>query len=119
VTGDTNHVPTEAVDAIDRFGEGLLTGDAPPVAERLRSDLRLRVAVGEEGARTARAAFHLDHGRREGTLRAYGPFVTTVVDVVDERLRAWGVEPPPAYRFADERDGWLVFAGTLQLLPRA
>lgn len=113
-----NHIPNEALDALDRFGDGILGGDPPPVAERLRSDLRLRVeggdAVLETG--TARVAFHLDHGRREECLRDYGSFMCTIVDGVDERLREWGVEPPAAYDFVGVEDGWLVFAGRAQVL---
>ena len=113
-----NHVPNEALAALGRFGDGVLTGAVPPVAVRLRSDLRLRVdgspAVLETG--TARVAFHLDHGRREATLRGYGSFVQTIADGVDETLRAWGVAPPPAYRLEGTDGGWLVFAGTAQVL---
>jgi hypothetical protein len=114
----TNHVPNEALDALDRFGDGLLTGAPPSVGERLRSDLRLRIdggaAVTETG--TTRVAFHFDHARREGSLRDYGSFVCTIVDGVDDRLREWGVEPPATYEFVGVEAGWLVFAGTAQVL---
>jgi hypothetical protein len=115
----TNHVPNEVLEALDRFGDGLLTGAPPAVGERLRSDLRLRVegGAGVTETGTARVAFHLDHGRREGRLRDYGSFVGTIVDGVDDRLREWGVEPPGTYDFAGVEDGWLVFAGTAQVLP--
>lgn len=112
-----NHIPNEVLDALERFGKGVLTGEPPVVHERLRSDLRLRIDgddVLESG--TARVAFHLDHGRREETLRGYGSFVQTIVDGVDERLREWGVEPPDAYRFEEARAGRLVFAGNARLM---
>lgn len=113
-----NHVPNEALDALEGFGEGILSGEVPAVRTRLRSDLRLRIDGGasvlERG--TTRVAFHLDHGRREETLRGYGSFMQTIADGVDESLRVWGVQPPQAYAFAGESADWLVFAGTAQVL---
>ena len=123
-----NHVPDEATAAIARFGDSVLYGAPEPVRTRLRSDLRLRIEGGESVAETgvARVSFHIAHRRIEPTLRDYGPFVTTIVDGVDESLREWGVEPPTAYEYdADagvdaatggDADGWLVFAGRSRVL---
>jgi hypothetical protein len=46
-----NHVPDDALAALDAFGEGHLRGDPSPVREALRSDLRLRIGRIGEGAR--------------------------------------------------------------------
>jgi len=107
-----NHVPDEALAAIDALGEGWLRGEPPTVAERLRSDLRLRIDA-VDGAR-ARCRFEIDGGRAPPTLRGRGAFVTTIVDGVDERLTAWGIEPPPAYEHAESVDGTHRYAGRLR-----
>ncbi len=109
-----NHVPDEALAAIDAFGEGHLRGDAPPVREPLRSDLRLRIVPLDDG-RTARCRFETRHTRATETLRDRGSFLATYVDGVDDRLRAWGVEPPDAYEYVETVDGWHRYAGTLRL----
>mgnify|MGYP005858205197 FL=1 len=109
-----NHVPDDALAAIDAFGEGVLYGDPPPVRERLRSDLRLRIEIaGDDG--TARCLFETEHGRTPGRLRDRGSFLTTYVDGVDERLRAWGIEPPDAYEYTGTVDGSHRYEGTLTL----
>lgn len=95
---------------MDAFGEGLLTGDPPAVDERLRTDLRVRVDPGDYTCQ-----YRLDHTRREPALRAYGSFVTTIVDGLDERLRSWGVDPPPAYEYVDTVDGWHRYEGVLSV----
>lgn len=107
-----NHVPDEALAAVDAFGEGLLTGEASAFGARLRSDLRLCVdpAAVEEGAR---CRYELTHSRTEPTLRAYGSFVTTIVDGLDEQFRSWSVEPPDAYEYAETADGVHHYEGTL------
>lgn len=112
-----NHVPDDALTAIDRFGEGLLVGEPEPVRARLRSDLRLvlpcTAASMDTGETTAQ--FRIDHTRTESTLRGYGSFVETIVDGIDERLRSWGVEPPDAYEYSGTDDGRYVYAGRLRL----
>jgi len=108
-----NHVPNEAIEAIDAFGEGALRSEPPPVRERLRSDLRLRV-VPEDGT-TAVCRFETEHTTAPPTLRDRGSFVGTIVDGIDARFEAWGIEPPEAYRYADTVDGTHRYEGTLQL----
>ena len=112
-----NHVPDAALAAIDDLGEALLVGEARPVEARLRSDLRLSVPVDDAAlaAGTTTVAFRIEHGRREERLREHGPFVGTVVDGVESRLREWGVQPPPAYAYSDTADGWHRYAGEARL----
>jgi hypothetical protein len=113
-TGIVNHVPDDALAAIDDFGEGILHGDPRPADARLRSDLRVRVAVTDESLRAGEAtvAFLLDHSRSAPTVRDHGSFVATVVDGIDGRLVEWGVDPPPAYEYDGDEDGWRRYAGT-------
>jgi len=75
-----NHVPDEALAAIDLLGEGLLFGSANPVQERLRSDLQLVIpcTVADIDAGWTTARFRIAHTRPESTLRGYGSFVETV-----------------------------------------
>jgi len=111
-----NHVPDDVLDALDDFGEGLLTGDPPPVRGRLRSDLRVRVRVRATGdGRTAVCRYGTEHTRAPPTLRARGSHVTTVVDGIDDRLRAWGIDPPEAYEYVETVDGSHRYEGTLRL----
>jgi len=109
-----NHVPDTALEAIDAFGEGHLHGGSPPVRERLRSDLRLRIDPSDDG-RTARCRFETEHTRTPRTLRERGSFLTTYVDGVDERLREWGIEPPDAYTYVETVDGTHRYEGSLRL----
>jgi hypothetical protein len=109
-----NHVPNEALAAIDAFGEGHLRGDPSAVRERLRSDLRVRIEADGDG-RTARCRFETEHARTPPTLRDRGSFLATYVDGVDERLREWGIEPPPAYEYRETIDGTHRYEGTLTL----
>ncbi|OYR41132.1 hypothetical protein DJ82_06180 [Halorubrum sp. Ib24] len=109
-----NHVPDEALAALDAFGEGHLRGDPAPVSERLRSDLRLRITTLDDG-RTARCRFETEHTRTPPTLRDRGSFLATYADGVDDRLRAWGIEPPDAYEYVGTVDGWHRYAGRLRL----
>ena len=111
---DVNHVPDDALAALDAFGEGHLRGDPQPVSERLRSDLRLRIAPPNDG-RTARCRFETEHTRTPPTLRDRGSFLATYVNGVDERLREWGIEPPDAYEYVETVDGRHRYAGTLRL----
>lgn len=108
-----NHVPDDALAALDAFGEGHLRGDPPPVREALRSDLRFRIDRIGEG--TARCRFETEHTRAPGTLRDRGTFLTTYVDGVDDRLRAWGIEPPEEYEYVETVDGRHRYVGTLRL----
>jgi hypothetical protein len=116
-----NHVPDEALAALDALGEGLLVGAARPVDVALRTDLRLVVPVDDAAVADGHAPveFHLEHARRESHLRAHGSFVATVVDGVETRLREWGVDPPERYAHDRDRsrdgDSWRVYAGTLRL----
>jgi hypothetical protein len=108
-----NHVPDAALDALDAFGEGHLRGEPTTVRERLRADLRLRIdRTGEE---TARCRFEIEHARPSPTLRDRGSFLATYADGVDDRLRAWGIEPPDAYEYVETVDGWHRYVGTLGL----
>jgi len=108
-----NHVPDEALDAIDAFGEGVLRSEPPPVRERLRSDLRLRVVP--DGGTTATCRFETEHTTAPETLRGRGSFVETIVDGIDARFEAWGIEPPEAYRYAGTVDGTHRYEGSLKL----
>lgn len=112
-----NHVPDAALAAIDDLGEGLLVGEPRPVDARLRSDLRLMIPVvaAALASRRTTVAFRIEHGRREETLGGYGPFVGTVVDGVERRLREWGIEPPATYDYRDTADGWHRYAGEARL----
>jgi hypothetical protein len=112
-----NHVPDEALSAIDGFGEGLLVGEPRPVSARLRSDLRLRIPCDRAALDAGETAieFRLDHGRTEPTLGAYGPFVGTVVEGVERRLREWGIDPPAAYEYDGTEEGRHRYAGRLRL----
>ncbi|GAA0546562.1 hypothetical protein ABNG02_05860 [Halorubrum ejinorense] len=108
-----NHVPDEALAAIDAFGEGHLRGEPTPVRERLRSDLRIRILP--EGDRTARCRFETEHTRAPPTLRDRGSFLATYVDGVDDRLRAWGIDPPDAYEYRRTVEGTHRYEGVLSL----
>ena len=107
-----NHIPDEALAAVDAFGEGLLTGEASAFGARLRSDLRLSVdpAGADDGAR---CRYELGHARTKPTLRAYGSFVTTIVDGIDEQFRSWSIEPPAAYEYVETINGVHRYEGTL------
>ena len=108
-----NHVPDAALEAIDAFGEGLLVGAPPPITEQLRSDLRLVVRATGDGA--AKCRFETEHTQTPPTLRERGSFVTTIVDGVDRRFRAWGIDPPDAYRYTATADGSHRYDGRLDL----
>lgn len=122
-----NHVPNEALTALDEFGRGHLEGRTVGVAERLRSDLRLVVdpagdpAGGHDAVdtqrhgETATCRFLTRHTQRPPRLRDRGSYVQTIVDGVDARLVAWGVEPPPAYEYAETDGDWHRYEGRLRL----
>jgi len=107
-----NHVPDAALDAVDDFGEELLTGAPSPFAVRLRSDLRLHVRPCGDG--TARCRYETVHTQSPPTLRDRGSFVTTIVDGIDDRFREWGLEPPDAYTYVETVDDWHRYDGTLR-----
>jgi len=109
-----NHVPDDALIAIDRFGEALLFGDPPSVAATLRSDLRLVIRPEDDGV-TAVGRYETEHTQTPATLRERGSFVTTIVDNVDARLESWGIVPPGAYEYARTVDGTHQYEATLQL----
>ncbi len=116
-----NHVPDDALAAIDALGEGLLVGEARPVDERLRSDLRVAIPLDEAALDRGRVAvaFRVRHATRHDRLADYGPFVGTVVEGVETRLREWGVTPPSAYDHVADEDGpdgtWRRYAGDARL----
>ena len=110
-----NHVPDEALDAIDAFGEGVLRSEPPPVRERLRSDLRLRITA-DDGARTATCRFETEHTTAPESLRGRGSYVRTIVDGIDAHLETWGIEPPPAYRYTGSVEGTHRYEGTLRIV---
>jgi hypothetical protein len=118
-----NHVPDAALSALDAFGRGLLVGAVRRVDERLRTDLRLTVeppcANGDgprpaAGDAVARCRYRTDHTTAPPALRDRGPFVATIVDNVDDRLRSWGVDPPPAYEHVESVDNVHRYAGVLR-----
>lgn len=109
-----NHVPDDVLESLDDFGEGLLTGSPPPVRGRLRSDLRVRVRPTGDGG-TAVCRYETEHTQAPPTLRDRGSYVTTIVDGVDDRLRAWGIDPPEAYEYVETVDGSHRYEGTLRL----
>ena len=109
-----NHVPDAALDAIDDFGEALLYGTPEPVAEPLRTDLRLYIRSRSDGE-TALCRFETDHTQTPPTLRERGSFVTTIVDGVDEQLESWGIVTPSAYAYAETVDGTHYYDATLEL----
>lgn len=112
-----NHVPDAVLTAIDGFGRSLLEDEPTVVDERLRADLRVRIdcdrAALDEGC--AEVTFRLAHGSPAASLREHGSFVGTVVDGVDSRLRAWGVDPPASYPHRDADGEWQVYAGRATL----
>jgi hypothetical protein len=111
-----NHVPDDALEAIDAFGEGILTSEPRAIAVRLRGDLRLEVPCTEATLRASEtiAEFRIAHTQRHEALREYGSFVGTIVDGIDERFVDWGVSPPATYERCGERDGWHRYEGTLR-----
>jgi hypothetical protein len=108
-----NHVPDEALAAIDEFGESFLLDAASAVSVRLRRDLKLRVTPTGDG--TAVCRFQTTHRQTPPTVRDRGSFVATVVDGVDDRFRSWGIDPPDAYEYDETVDGVHYYVGTLRL----
>jgi hypothetical protein len=108
-----NHVPNTVVERIDDFGERLLYGDQPDVVGELRDDLRIRIRP--TGAGTAVCVYLTEHTQSPPTVRDRGSYVTTIVDGIDARLRAWGVEPPDSYEYVHTEDGTHRYEGMLRL----
>jgi len=108
-----NHVPGDVLDAINEFGRSLLTGTPVRASEHLRQDLR--VGIRPVDATTATCRYGTEHTQAPPVLRDRGPYVTTIVGGVDERLRSWGVDPPPAYTHTFTVDKTHHYEGTLQL----
>jgi hypothetical protein len=111
-----NHVPDAVLAAIDEFGWTLLTDDPTVREERLRSDLRVRIACDRDAldAGAAPITFGLEHTTAMTTLREHGSYVCTVVDNVESRLRSWGIDPPRAYTHRRTDEGWQVYGGTVE-----
>jgi len=109
-----NHVPNDVLEALDAFGEGLLTGRPPPVEKRLRSDLWVSVRPAGDGE-TAVCQYETEHTQAPPTLRDRGSYVTSIVDGVDDRLRAWGIDPPETYEYVETVDGSHRYEGLLRL----
>lgn len=111
-----NHVPDTVVAAIDDLGRATLTDDPTTLDQRLRRDFRVRIECDRAAldARVATVTFRLEHGTPTPTLRGHGSFVATVVDGIDSRLQAWGIEPSE-YSYQDTDDGWHVYVGRAAL----
>lgn len=112
-----NHVPNEALAAIDDLGYAVLLDEPRTVEQRLRTDLRIRIDCGRHAivSGTADVAFRIEHTTHAGTLRGHGSYVETIVDNVEDRLRAWGLDPPETYDYRETTDGWHVYGGPLRL----
>ncbi len=112
-----NHVPDEAVTAIDAFGRGILTGDSHPVSARLRSDLRVHIPcdAAKLAAGETRLEYQIDRDQTPDMIRGYGSFVETYVNGVETQLENWGIDLPPGYEYAGKRDGWRLYTGRVEL----
>ncbi|MBB6646900.1 hypothetical protein H5V44_11495 [Halobellus sp. MBLA0160] len=112
-----NHVPDAVLAAIDGLGRAALADEPTTVEQRLRGDFRVRISCDRTAldAGTVPVAFRLEHGTTAPTLRDHGSFVVTIVDGVDSRLRAWGIDPPDAYTHRRTDDEWQVYAGRATL----
>jgi len=114
-----NHVPNAALAAIDEFGRATLRGESRPVEASLCSDLAVRIAPtpAELAAGAVPVVFRID-GRERSRLRDHGSFVGTIVDGIEDRLAAWGIDPPDRYRYRDRSGRWRPYVGVARL-PRA
>lgn len=108
-----NHVPDDALRAIDAFGQGLLRGEIRTVETQLQTELRIEIApsAAEIAAGRLPVAFSVD-GPRQSRLSGYGSFVETVVNGVETRLAAWGIDPPAQYPRQEQSEGWHRYVGT-------
>lgn len=113
----TNHVPDTVLAAIDDLGRSLLTDEQTVVDKRLRSDLRLRIDCDRAALHTGAVTvtFRLRHGSPPRTLRGHGSFLGTIVDGVESRLRAWGIDPPASYTHRGTDGEWQVYVGRATL----
>ena len=111
-----NHVPDAALAAIDDLGRATLTDDPATVDQRLRRDFRVRIECDRTALDAGRTTvtFGLKRGTPAPTLRVHGSYVATIVDGIDSRLRAWGIEPSK-YSYQDTDDGWHAYAGRAAL----
>lgn len=112
-----NHVPDAVLAALDNLGRAALANEPTTVEQRLRSDFRVGISCDRAALDTGTVpvTFRLEHGTTAPTLRDHGSFVGTIVDGVDSRLRAWGIEPPDAYTHRGTDGGWQVYAGRATL----
>lgn len=108
-----NHIPDSVLESIDAFGEGLLLGDPNHASGTLRTDLWIEVIPADES--TAVCRYRTVHTQSPPAIRDRGPFMTTIIDGIDERLRQWGIEPPVAYTYVDTVDGTHRYEGCLEL----
>lgn len=94
-----NHVPDDTLAAVDELGRAVLRGTAQPVAEQLRTDLTVRIASDQRDIEsgTLPVVFWIT-GRPRPRLRDHGSYVATIVDGLEHRLVAWGIDPPDRYR---------------------
>ncbi len=106
-----NHVPDSACDRIDSFGRAVLTGSQSGFSAELRDDLRM--VVSPDSGET-RCRYELVHTQTRPTLRAYGSFVTTIVDSIDDRFRSWSVRPPDDYTHERTVEGRHHYTGVLR-----
>jgi len=89
-------------------------GSPSPVRGRLRDDLRLRIVPDSDGT-TADTSYTITRTQAPPVLRDREPFVATILDGVDARLRSWGIEPPDAYEHVETAGTTQTYAGTLTL----
>jgi hypothetical protein len=112
-----NHVPDEVTEAMERFGEAVLRGEAGSVGVDLRSDVRLRMdwTAADLEAGAVRMEVLVEHDHPPDSLRGFGSFVGTRLDGVEATLREWGVEPPADYDRVGTEGYRALYAGTLRL----
>lgn len=108
-----HHIPDVVLGAIDEFGEELLLGDPQQVSGTLRTDLRVEIVPSDES--TAVCRYETVHTQSPAAIRDRGPFVTTIIDGIDTRLREWGIEPPTAYTYVDTVGDTHHYEGCLEL----
>jgi len=108
-----NHIPDAVLGAIDEFGERLLLGNPDRMSGTLRTDLWVEIVPDDESTATCR--YGTVHTQSPPTIRDRGSFMTTIIDGIDQRLRAWGIDPPAAYTYVDTVGDTHHYEGTLQL----
>lgn len=112
-----NHVPDDVLAAIDDLGRATLVGDPTALECRLRGDFRVRIDCDRAAldAGTVPVVFRVERGDPAPALRGHGSFVATIVDGIDTRLEAWGIEPPAEYAHQNADGGWQVYTGAAAL----